>query len=263
MTITSRQNPLVARFRDAARGDAGAIVLLDGAHLVADAIEAGLEVELAAVTPDARTRPDIEAIIDALADAGVDVATVAQPVMDAISPVRTASGIAALAHRPATALDRVYGTALPLVTIAVNVQDPGNVGAIVRVAEAAGATGVVASGVSANPFGWKALRGSMGSGLRLPMATGIDAAAAVADARRHGCRIVATAPRGGTPVADAKLGGPIAVLIGGEGAGLPASLVDAADERVTIPMNPPVESLNAAVTAALILYEARQQRQKT
>jgi len=143
------------------------------------------------------------------------------------------------------------------------VQDPGNLGAIVRVAEAAGGTGVVAAGASANPFGWKALRGSMGSGLRLPMAIGIDAGAAVADARKHGCRIVATAPRGGTPIFDVDLKGPLAVLIGGEGPGLPPALVDAADERVTIPMQAPVESLNAAVTAALILYEARRQRSPT
>ena len=84
----------------------------------------------------------------------------------------------------------MYAGARSLVAIAVDVQDPGNLGAIVRVAEAAGGTGVVAAGASANPFGWKALRGSMGSGLRLPMAAGMDAGAAVADARTHGCRIV-------------------------------------------------------------------------
>jgi TrmH family RNA methyltransferase len=86
---------------------------------------------------------------------------------------------------------------------------------------------------------------------------------AIADARRHGCRIVATSPRDGTPLDDADLSGPLAVLIGGEGPGLPPPLVDAADERVTIPMQAPVESLNAAVTAALILYEARRQRTAT
>jgi TrmH family RNA methyltransferase len=180
--------------------------------------------------------------------------------MDAISPVRSASGIAALASRPAAPAARVYAGAAPLVAIAVDVQDPGNVGAIVRVAEAASASGVVVAGTSANPFGWKALRGSMGSGLRLPIAVEADVDAAVAEARRHGCRIVATAPRGGTPMADVDLTGACAVLIGGEGPGLPRALADAADTRVTIPMKPPVESLNAAVTAALILYDAVRQR---
>ena len=79
-------------------------------------------------------------------------------------------------------------------------------------------------------------------------------------ARANRCRILAAVPRGGLSLFDADLTGPVAVLIGGEGAGLPAELVEAADERVTIPMQPPVESLNAAMTAALFMYEARRQR---
>jgi RNA methyltransferase, TrmH family len=260
MTITSRQNPLVARFRDAAHGDGRDVMLLDGAHLVADAIAAELRIDLAAVTPASRERPEVQQLITALADAGVSVATIAQPVMDAVSPVRSSSGIVALAGRPVFRAERMYAGAAPLVAVAVDVQDPGNVGAIVRVAEAAGATGVVAAGASANPFGWKALRGSMGSALRLPTLAGTDPSSAVADARRRGCRIVAAAPRDGTSVFALDLKGPTAVLIGGEGSGLPASLADAADERATIPMQAPVDSLNAAVTAAVILYEARRQR---
>jgi TrmH family RNA methyltransferase len=259
MTITSRQNPLVARFRDAARGGRGEVMLLDGAHLVGEAIDAGIRIHVAAVTPAAIEKDDLRPLLAALSRAGADIATVAAPVMDALSPVRSSSAIVALAERPAAAGDRIYG-ARPLVVVAVDVQDPGNVGAIVRVAEAAGATGVVAAGASADPFGWKALRGSMGSGLRLPLASGLSADAAVADARRRGCRVVATAPCDGRSVFDIDLSGPVAVLIGGEGPGLPSPLIDTADQRVTIPMQPPVESLNAAVTAALILYEARRQR---
>ena len=147
-----------------------------------------------------------------------------------------------------------------LAIIAIDVQDPGNLGAIVRVAEAAGATGFVAAGGSANPFGWKALRGSMGSALRLPITSEVAAEDAVADARRHGCRIIATVLRDGRSLFGVDLAGPLHVLIGGEGQGLAAALTDAADERVTIPMQAPVESLNAAVTAALIVYEAFRQR---
>ena len=144
--------------------------------------------------------------------------------------------------------------------IACGIQDPGNLGAIARVAEAAGASGLIAAGQSADPFGWKALRGSMGSTLRLPVASREHADQAVAQARRQGCRIVATTPHGGRSLFDINLKMPVAVLIGGEGAGLAPALVEAADERITIPMQAPVESLNAAVTAALIVYEARRQR---
>ena len=259
MTITSRQNPLVARFRTAARGDVGGVMLLDGAHLVADAIAANVTFQLAAVTPASTEEPAIRPLVDALTRLGVEVITVSASVMDAVSPVKTPTGIVALAERAVADPDTLYaGTAL--VVVAVDVQDPGNLGAIIRVAEAAGASGCIAAGGSANPIGWKALRGSMGSALRLPIASELSAEDAVGDARRHGCRIVATVPREGQSIFDVDLTGPIAILIGGEGHGLTAELVETADERITVPMQAPVESLNAAVTAALILYEARRQR---
>ena len=119
---------------------------------------------------------------------------------------------------------------------------------------------IVSAGASASPFGWKALRGSMGSALRLPILIQPDADRAVDDARRRGCRIVATVPRDGRSLLDVDYAGPIAILIGGEGPGLSPALLSGADERVTIPMREPVESLNAAVTAALLIYEARRQR---
>jgi TrmH family RNA methyltransferase len=260
VTITSRQNPLVARFRTAARGDVGGVMLLDGAHLVADAIAAKITFQLAAVTPGSSDEPDIGALVVALQRDGVEVITVSASVMDAVSPVKTPSGIVALAECPTAGGEALYSGAAALVVSAVDVQDPGNLGAIVRVSEAAGATGFVAAGASANPFGWKALRGSMGSALRLPIASAVAAEDAVADAKRHGCRIIASVPRDGLSLFDVDLTGPFHLLIGGEGKGLPPALVDTADERVTVPMQAPVESLNAAVTAALIVYEARRQR---
>jgi TrmH family RNA methyltransferase len=261
VTITSRQNPLVARYRAAARGDAGADILLDGAHLVGDAVRAGIRIRHAAATPAAHDRADVNALLSALARDGADVASVSEQVMAALSPVRSSSGIVALAARPAHAIDRVFGGAAPLVVVAVDVQDPGNVGAIARVAEAGGASGMIAAGASADPFGWKALRGSMGSSLRLPVATA-TADEAVAEARRRRCAIVAAVPREGTPLHDVDLTKPLVVLIGGEGPGLPPAVLAAADARMTIPMQAPVESLNTAVAAALIVYEARRQRSR-
>jgi RNA methyltransferase, TrmH family len=265
--ITSRQHPLVARFRDAARGGADAPLLLDGLHLIAEALDAGLRVREVAVATRAETAADgprhteLRSLIARLGKAGVDAIAASPAVMTAISPVRSASAIVALADRPSSRGD-VYAGPAPLVIVAVGVQDPGNLGAIVRVAEAGGATGVVAADGSADPFGWKALRGSMGSAFRVSLGVRGDAGQTIADARRHGCRIVAAVPRGGTPLAEADLTRPTAILLGGEGPGLSTPIVDAADDRVTIPMQPPVESLNAAVAAALIVYEARRQRSR-
>jgi TrmH family RNA methyltransferase len=133
----------------------------------------------------------------------------------------------------------------------------------VRAAEGCGATGIVVTTGAADPFGWKALRGAMGSTFRMPIATGHSLDAVLSAARTAGLRVIATTAVGGTPLPACELRGDCAIFLGAEGPGLPASVVAAADERLTIPMRAPVESLNVAVSAALILYEAARQRAGT
>jgi TrmH family RNA methyltransferase len=260
MRITSRQNPIVARYRAVAHGDVDGLLLLDGVHLVQDGLAAGVVIEHAAIDVGASGREDIKRLVKALHAKGIETVSATAPVMGALSPVHSPTGIVALALRPEWDIADLYKGSTALVVIANDVQDPGNLGAIVRVAEAAGASSVLASGASADPFGWKALRGSMGSALRFPVDRVEDASQAVAEARKRGCRILATVPRDGRSLFDVNLKLPTAILIGGEGQGLPDALVASADERITIPMQTPVESLNAAVTAALVVYEARRQR---
>lgn len=263
--ITSRQNAAVARFRAAARGEAGAPLLLEGAHLVEAALDAGVRIHEAGITTDAAARPEVRAIVARLERARVDVACVSPSVMAALSPARTAPGITALAERPRATKNEIFTRSEiftgsdALVVGMVDMQDPGNVGAIIRSGEALGATGIVVSGHSADPFGWKALRGSMGSALRLPIVTE-DVTTVIGDARRRGCTIISAVPREGTSLFEMDWRRPIFLVIGGEGAGLASSIVDLADARVTIPMSPPVESLNAAIAAAIVLSEATRQR---
>jgi TrmH family RNA methyltransferase len=258
--ITSRANPLVARVRDVARGRGPAgTVLLDGAHLVGEAIRSRVPLEIVALA-DAVEGEESREIETAALQSGGEVVRVPATVMSAMSPVRHPSGIVALASIAAATLDEALNGSLPLILVLDGIQDAGNVGAIVRAAEACGATGIVTTPGTADPFGWKALRGAMGSTFRLPIATG-QASGAIFD-RLHGRRIVtlATVPRDGTPLPSCDFDRPIAVLLGSEGAGLPHELVARADERITIPMRAPVESLNVAVSAALTLYEAAKQR---
>jgi TrmH family RNA methyltransferase len=258
--ITSRQNAVVSRIRAVAQGEDRSLLLLDGAHLVTDALESRLTIHQVVVIDEGRLGQSIAELVHRLETAGIELISASIPVMAALSPVRSPSGIVAIAGRPLDGEERMFDAILPVIVCAVAVQDPGNVGAIVRVAEAGGAAGVITTGGSADPFGWKALRGSMGSALRLPVVSRPDTAGALDEARRRGCRVVVTVPRGGRPLDEVRLDGATALVVGGEGAGLPDAIVAAADERVTIPMAAPVESLNTAVCAALAVYEARRQR---
>ena len=258
--ISSRSNPLVTRFRDAARGrGARGVILLDGEHLVEEALDSAVTLDTVAIAESLVDR-HADGLVDRLTRAGAEIVRVPTAVMAAMSPVREPSGIVALATARPAALDEVAAASPQLVLVLNGIQDAGNVGAIIRAADGCGATGVIAIEGTADPFGWKALRGAMGSTFRLPVAVRQPAAAAIDFLKSRRVAIVATVPRLGTPLPDAQLRGPVAILLGGEGAGLPEDLVASADERVSIPMRPPVESLNVAITAALILYEAAKQR---
>jgi TrmH family RNA methyltransferase len=259
--LTSRQNPIVKRFREAGRARRlQDVALLDGPHLVGEALDAGVQLDVVAF---ASTAADgrLSSLAGRCRAAGIQVVTAPDSLIAAMSPVATSSGVVALARlRPVSAGAILTADSPQLVLLLDGVQDPGNVGAIIRVADACGATGVIAGPGTADPFGWKALRGSMGSAFRVPVATAASLVATIDAARAAGLHLFATSPRDGTPLDRADLRRPAIVLLGGEGAGLAQPLFDAADERLTIPMRPPVESLNVSIAAALVLYEAARQR---
>ena len=193
--------------------------------------------------------------------AGASVHEGSEGVLEAASPVRTPSGVVALARWKTTPLaDTLTVTgADPYWLGLAGVQDPGNVGSAIRAADALGAAGVLAFEGTANPRGWKTLRGAMGSSFHLPVARcGIDDA--LADARRRGIAVVASVASGGASIDGADFRGPTLLLVGGEGNGLAPAIVSKADHRVTVPMKAGVDSINVAVTAAILLYEARRQR---
>lgn len=256
--ISSRQNPVVARIRDLVRDRSDSAAVLEGQSLIREAARAGWPIELIAVTERTAEDPAVRALMNDL-PVEVDRVIATGPVMAAMSPARTASGCVAVTGIRSISLDDAIGFTPQLIVCAVNVQDPGNLGAIIRVAEAAGATAVLACGTSADPFGWKALRGAMGSAFRLPVVPHVSRASAIAATRKAGCGLVATVLAGDAPD-RVPFTGPTALFVGAEGQGLPDDLVAECDARTAVPMTPPVESLNVAVATGIILYEARRQR---
>ena len=246
------------QFRDVAQGDVADRILLDGEHLIEEAVASGIEIEIAAFTD-----PIAHGTFARRFTSATKAVIVSDAVLNAMSPVRSPSGAVAIAKRPRVDLARVFARTPQLILCLHGIQDPGNVGAIVRAAEGCGATGIICSERTADPFGWKALRGSMGSTFRLPLATRQSLPEAIDVARGKGLRVIChQRARRHAAAPNAICACPQRSLLGGEGAGLPRSVVDAADERLTIPMQPPVESLNVAVAAALVVYEAARQRHR-
>ena len=148
-----------------------------------------------------------------LESSGVTVFTVSDSVFGAMSPVRSPSGIVAIARRTPADVSAICATADGLTLVAVDVQDPGNLGGLIRAAEAGGVTGVVVAGMSAHPFSWKALRGSMGSALRLPVASASNMADVVTAMRAAGVRMVTALPRGGKNPDEVDWTGRVALLL--------------------------------------------------
>ena len=252
--LTSRRHPVVERFRRAAaRRDRGDLVVLDGEHLVDEAMGAGLRLDVVLVS-DAEP-----ALLPRYRSAAATVYRATAAVLDAASPVRTPGGVVALATWKPAPIAQIFARAPALAIGLVDVQDPGNVGGVIRSADALDGSGVAALDGTADPAGWKAMRGAMGSTFRVPVSRD-GTEAAIQAATRSGARIIATVASGGTSLEDVDWREPVFVLLGNEGAGLPDDLVRRADVRVHVPMKRGVSSLNVGITAALVLYEARRQR---
>ena len=244
--IRSRSNPAIKRVGAVRAGKLPGVVL-EGDRLIEDARRAGLALELVLVAEsrEARARE--------LESSGMAVQRAGDGLLAGTSELSTSPGILAIcAAPPARPAAGLEAGPRALILIAAGVADPGNLGALARSAEAAGAQalGVVSGGAS--PWNSKALRGSMGSLLRLPVHTFRDAPACARELASRGFRQVRAATRGGVSMASFDWAGPIALWVGSETGEVPDAASDL--EAVTIPMRGAAESLNVAVAASLLLY---------
>jgi TrmH family RNA methyltransferase len=250
MTIRSAQHPLLKRMGAILAGKERDACVLEGDRLVDDARAANVAFECVLVSEEREGRT-LE-----LERAGLRVQRVAAELLEKKSALMHSPGIAAIATLPrAWTIAELRATPRALVLVVAGVSDPGNLGALARAAEALGASALVVVAGSANPWSDKALRGSMGSLLRLPLAQTASAAAAASELKRGGYRLVAAATRGGKNLERFDWSGPIALWVGPETGLDPREM--ASFERVTIPMAGAVESLNVTVAAALLMNAAK------
>jgi TrmH family RNA methyltransferase len=266
--IEGRHNPLVKQLRQAfsrAELTDGGDCAIEGLRILEEAIRSGLRFSAVFFRESAQDRAE-----RLLPQIGAQVETLLLPdkLFDSLVPSESPQGVAALVRLKefslADVMEKERLQVGPIVVLA-GLQDPGNLGTILRSSEAFGSAGVVLGEGTVSPFNSKVVRASAGSVFRLPVIHGHGKSAAAIEEvseklRAQGVRLIATSSHKGTPLDQADLKGATAIFFGNEGGGLPRDVMAKMDEVIIIPHTPQVESLNAGVAASIVLYEAARQR---
>ncbi len=263
--ITGRHNALLKQLRRGftrAELDEEGYCALEGLRIVEEAIRSSLWLKAVFVSESGQERAR-----KLLPQVGARTLTllVPDPLFASAVPSETPQGIAALARLPRFTLAETLGASSraeeksALVLLVVGLQDPGNLGTLLRSAEAFGATGALLAEGTVSPYNPKAVRAAAGSLFRVPVVRG-NAAEFMRALRQAGVRLLATSSHHGTPLPQARLQGAVALIVGGEGTGVPRPALAEADEIIAIPHAERVESLNAGVAGSILLYEAARQR---
>ena len=255
--VTSRSNARVKQLRAAFAGQArlsGGLVAIEGDNLLGEALRSGMVLKTIFISERRELPRNVPR--------SVEVIWLANDIFASVVETQSPQGIAALLVPPVHKLDDVI-TGTPLIVVAAGIQDPGNLGTLVRSAEAFGATGVLTTPGAVSAWNQKSLRASAGSLFRIPVvAVTLDELATL---KSRGVKLAAAVAEDAykvIPAHEADFAQPTAILIGNEGSGLLSELLELADLFVTIPCPGRVESLNAAVAGSLLLYEVSRQRSK-
>jgi TrmH family RNA methyltransferase len=243
--------------RDGAARRAAGELVLEGPRLVADALRRGVRLDALYLGPNAQQ--SFGPLVAQAAAAGVRVAQLKEGVLEKVGTTRTPQPVLAVAPVPDPPTLAELAARPGPVVVTVDVADPGNLGTVLRSAEAAGAAGVICCG-GVDGLNPKVVRASAGAVFAVPVLGADDPAAVLVPLRAAGRRTYATVATGGVPYTAAPLADPVAVVMGSEANGLPAAVTDLLDGSITIPMVGATESLNVAVAASLLLFEAARQR---
>jgi TrmH family RNA methyltransferase len=260
-----RRHPTIRRLRalrrDAALRRQQSVFLAEGVHLALEALRSDADVELVVCSGRLSSNEEGRDLLRAIERRALQAVETADAVLDSLQDARSPQPVLTLVRRrswpPQAGLEDPG--LVPLVAAACGVQDPGNLGGLLRTADAAGATAFFVSQGSVDPFHPRAVRATMGSIFRVPVHVEPEDTLLLR-LRDHGLRLVATDPAGGLDYDRCDLRGPVALLFGGEGPGLSAALRGRADESLRVPMRREMNSLSVGAAAAVVLFEAARQR---
>jgi TrmH family RNA methyltransferase len=257
--IASRDNERLKEARRVRDGKQRDKIFIEGVRLVEEAVQSELKIDCLFVSDSGAERNG-----DLISrSAAPEIFELSDPAFRSISDTVTSQGLVALAERPASGRKDIEGhlsTALvPVVVFLYQTNNPSNLGAVIRTAEAAGVAGVIVSNASADAFSPKAVRAAMGSSFRLPVWMDVELSEAIEWAEHNGLQTIATTPTAEKKHTDVDWTRRSMILFGSEAHGLPESELRRVDDRILISMDRSVESLNLAVACGVILFEARRQ----
>jgi TrmH family RNA methyltransferase len=258
-TITGRHHPLVKMVRGMARSGelrANGQVLLETPNLIEDALASSAAIPTVLVSSSAN--PAARKLLQTFRGQ-TEIFELPSNLFASLTTTENSPGILALAEAPVWEEAALFSKKPPLLVVLAGVQDPGNLGTILRTAEAFAATGIILTRGTVSPYNAKAIRAASGALFRLPVLQGLASAQIVSLLRDRKVPLLASVAKGGRLLHDTDLRGPAAIAFGSEGAGLPREL-EQAGISVSIPMARQAESLNVAAAAAVILYEIVRQR---
>src|SRR5947209_12519345 len=262
--VTSRSKAFIKYARAVRDGRHRGLMFLEGLRLCEEAFDSLSVDSILDVIHTERISNDKRGsyLLDSLRESGKHLTLVSESVFTSISNMKSPEGIVILATRPVNknSSSLKISDEVPLLVIMHKINNPSNAGAILRTAEAMGVNGVIVTEGATDIFAPKALRGAMGSSLRLKIWTGGNFFQAINFCRRQSIRVICAELHGRSSHTEIDWTAPIALLIGSEATGLEPDEIAIADESMTIPMHPPVESLNVAVATGIILFEAARQR---
>ncbi len=257
--VTSPQNVLVKELRRAlsqAELTPDGYTGVEGMRMIEEAIRSGLRFK--AVFFSTSAQPRAERLLPQIG-AHVEMLLLPDEVFDSAVATETPQGVAALVKTRPVDIEALWQTKNPLVVALAGLQDPGNVGTVIRSAEAFGANTLLLGKGSVSPLNPKVARAAAGSLFRVNIVP-VHLESVLGELQAHRIRLIGTSSHKGKPAPEVDLTGPVAIFLGNEGAGLSREIADRLDEKVLIPQSPRVESLNAGVAGSILLYEAARQR---
>jgi RNA methyltransferase, TrmH family len=261
--ITSRDNSLLRQARAVRDGKLDGLIFVEGLRLCEEGLRSGLSIEAVIHSDELARKEHAASVINALRKASDRIASVSEKLLESVSYTKTPQGVVLLAKRPSSGPEQLasaFGRD-SLIVVMHKINNPVNVGAILRTAEAAGASGAIATETTSDPLSPKALRGAMGSAFRLPIWTGPTYQQVVDWCEQRKVVTICADAEAGESYTEVDWTSASALILGPESSGLTHEEIEAARHSVRIPMNGMVESLNVSVAAGVLLYEAARQRQ--